>query len=53
MIDCIKKKLIKANDYLKDEIEDIGGIKIFMIALIVTIVAIPFMILYYLLKFRK
>ena len=26
MIDCIKKKLIKANDYLKDEIEDIDDL---------------------------
>ena len=48
MIDNIKEKLIGFKDYLKDEIEDNGGIKIFMIALIVTIVAIPFMILYYL-----
>lgn len=47
MIGKIKNKLIKVNDYLKDELEDTGGIKTLMIVLIITIVAFPFIILYY------
>ncbi len=41
-------KLLDFKDYLKDVIEDIGGIKVFIIALVITIVAFPFMMLYYL-----
>ena len=48
MIDYFEKELIKVNDYLKDEIEDVGGIKIFLLALLLTILFIPFGILYYL-----
>ena len=47
MIVYIKEELNDVKDYLKDEIEDSGGIKTFMIALIMTIVAFPFIILYY------
>ena len=45
MIDYLNEKLIGVKDYLKDEIEDIGDIKTFLIALIATIVATPFLIL--------
>ena len=45
MIEYLNEKLIGVKNYLKDEIEDIGGIKTFLIALIATIVATPFLML--------
>jgi hypothetical protein len=47
MISCIKTKVIELKEYLKDEIEDTGGIKIFLTALLIMIVAFPFMLMYY------
>lgn len=40
------KILFERKEYHKDKIEDTGGIKVFLTALIVTIVAFPFMMLY-------
>lgn len=48
MIDKLKKAFLQFQDYLRDEVNDNGGITVFMIALIITIIAVPFMILYYL-----
>ena len=45
MLDKLKRKLIELKDYLNHEIEDVGGGKIFIIALIVTILAFPFLML--------
>lgn len=46
MIGNIKKIVANLNESLRDEIEDIGGIKIFILALLVTIIFIPFLFLY-------
>lgn len=48
MISGIKTKVIEFKEYLKDEIEDTGGIKVFMTALLIMTVALPFMLMYYL-----
>ena len=48
MIVNLKEELDDVKDYLKDEIEDSGGIKSYMIVIIVTIVSFPFLILYFL-----
>lgn len=46
MIGNIKKIVANLNESLRDEIEDIGGIKIFILALLVTIIFIPFLFVY-------
>ena len=48
MIDYFEKELIKVNNYHKNEIEDVAGIKMYLLALLLTILFIPFRILYYL-----
>lgn len=44
--EIMDKILFERKEYHKDKIEDTGGIKVFLTALIVTIVAFPFMMLY-------
>jgi hypothetical protein len=46
MIGNVKKKLTELKESLRDEIEDIGGIKIFMLALLLTILFTPFLLVY-------
>ena len=48
MISEVKKKLRDLRASIQDEIEDTGGIKIFLLALLLTILFIPFGTLYYL-----
>ena len=48
MFGKIKEKLIDFKASIIDEIEDTGGMKVFLIALVLTILFIPFGILYYL-----
>ena len=43
MIDKLKKKLIDLKASIEDEVEESGGIKIFMLALLLTILFIPFL----------
>lgn len=46
MIGNVKKKLTSLIESLKDEVEDIGGMKIFMLTLLVFILALPFLLAY-------
>lgn len=46
MVGNIKKIVANLNESLRDEIEDIGGIKIFILALLVTIIFMPFLFVY-------
>ena len=48
MVSEVKKKLRALWVSIQDEIEDTGGIKIFLLALLLTILFIPFGTLYYL-----
>ena len=40
------KKIVEIKEHIKNEIEDTGGIKIFMLALLLTILFIPFLFVY-------
>ena len=45
----IKNKLIEIQDWLKKEIDEMGGMHIFLLTCVVALVAFPFLILYFLL----
>ena len=45
----IKNKLIEIQDWQKKEIDEMGGMHIFLLACVVALVAFPFLILYFLL----
>ena len=49
MIRFLKTKLIALIDSIKGEVKDVGGFHIFLIALILFLIALPFLIAYYLL----
>ena len=45
----IKYKLLEIQDWLREEIEDMGGMHIFLLACVVTLVLLPFLIFFFLL----
>ena len=49
MLQLIKKKWIEFKDAIKDEIDDCGGIHIFLSAAIIVLIIWPFALLYYIL----
>ena len=49
MIDNFRKKLVALKDNILSEIEHVGGVHIFMITVLVFLLALPFLLIYYLL----
>lgn len=47
MISYIRSKWLELKEYFRDEISEMGGIHIFVIATIIFLIALPFLLLYY------
>ena len=47
MSNYIKAKLIELKDSIMGEADEMGGIHIFLMALVITLFALPFLLLYY------